>query len=112
MPYQSKKPCSYPGFPELVKKDSTYCERHKRQHLKQDIIRRGIPAFSGYNYMWHKLKKLYLKKKPLCAQCLAEGRVTPAEVVDHIVPHRGDYSLFWDQNNWQGLCTYHHSRKS
>lgn len=27
-----------------------------------------------------------------------------ATVVDHIVPHRGDPVLFWDERNWQPLC--------
>ena len=112
MPYQSKKPCNYPGCPELVKRGSLYCEKHKRQYLKQDSIRRGTSSSRGYNYRWQKLKKLYLKKNPLCAQCLEEGRTVPAVAVDHIMPHRGDYRLFWDESNWQGLCTRHHNRKS
>jgi len=29
---------------------------------------------------------------------------TAASVVDHIVAHRGDQELFWDQSNWQSLC--------
>ena len=28
---------------------------------------------------------------------------------DHIVPHRGNATLFWDVENWQSLCTAHHS---
>jgi len=32
------------------------------------------------------------------------GDVTPATVVDHIIPHKGDDKLFWDQTNWQPLC--------
>jgi len=27
-----------------------------------------------------------------------------ATVADHIVPHKGDLKLFWDERNWQGLC--------
>lgn len=28
-----------------------------------------------------------------------------ATVVDHKIPHKGDYGLFWDsENNWQSLC--------
>ena len=27
-----------------------------------------------------------------------------SECVDHIVPHKGDQQLFWDQSNWQALC--------
>jgi len=36
--------------------------------------------------------------------CEARGRVTPATVVDHITPHRGDMARFWDRENWQSLC--------
>ena len=36
--------------------------------------------------------------------CTAAGRVTMATVVDHIEPHKGDPELFWDEDNWQGLC--------
>lgn len=30
----------------------------------------------------------------------------PAQVLDHIVPHKGDKTLFWDSANWQGLCEW------
>ncbi len=36
------------------------------------------------------------------------GRITPATVVDHITPHRGDQALFWDYDNWQSLCKQCH----
>ena len=39
---------------------------------------------------------------------MAEGRRTPATVVDHVIPHRNDQKLFWDSGNWQGLCKLHH----
>ncbi|WP_330848890.1 HNH endonuclease [Mangrovicoccus ximenensis] len=35
----------------------------------------------------------------------------PAQVVDHIQPHRGDQSLFWDVSNWQALCKCCHDRE-
>lgn len=35
-----------------------------------------------------------------------------AEVVDHIVPHRGDEKLFWDESNWQALCKRCHDSKT
>jgi hypothetical protein len=41
--------------------------------------------------------------------CEEAGRFTPATVVDHRIPHRGDIRLFWDPINWQPLCTHHHS---
>jgi len=38
--------------------------------------------------------------------------VTNATVVDHIIPHKGDYKLMYDQNNLQSLCKYHHDVKT
>jgi len=33
-----------------------------------------------------------------------------ANVVDHKVPHDGNYTLFWDELNWQAVCdTCHNS---
>ena len=58
----------------------------------------------GYGYRWQKARKTFLERNPLCAMCEAEGRVTPAGVVDHVRPHKGDQALFWDTSNWQALC--------
>jgi 5-methylcytosine-specific restriction endonuclease McrA len=33
-------------------------------------------------------------------------------VVDHIQPHKGDETLFWDENNWQPLCRQCHDIKA
>jgi 5-methylcytosine-specific restriction protein A len=53
-----------------------------------------------------------LKLNPLCVTCSAEGRTTPAKVVDHRVPHRGDKDLFWNEGNWQPMCARCHNRKT
>ena len=45
---------------------------------------------------------------PLCRMCEAEGKITVATIVDHVIPHRGDPVLFNDVNNWQALCKQHH----
>lgn len=44
--------------------------------------------------------------------CEEEGRVKAATDLDHINPHKGDMVLFWDKDNWQGLCHSHHSQKT
>lgn len=66
-------------------------------------------AQRGYGYRWQKARATFLKSHPLCIRCQAEGRIEPATVVDHRIPHRGDQALFWDQTNWDPLCAHHHS---
>lgn len=53
-----------------------------------------------------------MAEHPLCEPCLARGIVEAAEVVDHKVPHRGNYDLFWDQTNWQSMSKRCHDRKT
>ncbi|MBK5958097.1 hypothetical protein CCR97_08185 [Rhodoplanes elegans] len=66
----------------------------------------------GYSTAWDKARAGFLRDHPWCAICLKAGRYTQATVVDHIKPHRGDQSLFWDRSNWQALdATCHSSAK-
>ena len=64
---------------------------------------RPSAARRGYGPRWRRARAAFLAQHPLCAACWALGRVVPATVVDHRVPHRGDPELFWDEANWQGL---------
>jgi 5-methylcytosine-specific restriction protein A len=70
--------------------------------------KRGPARERGYNTRWDKARKTFLMRSPLCVMCQKEGRVTPARVVDYIIPHKGDTALLWDTSNWQGLCFPHH----
>jgi len=40
------------------------------------------------------------------------ARLVLGTQTDHIIPHRGDQALFWDETNWQRLCLPCHSRKT
>lgn len=66
----------------------------------------------GYTRSWQKASKLFLKAHPLCIECKGQGIIRGADCVDHIVPHKGDKSVFWDQDNWQPLCTHCHGVKT
>lgn len=66
-------------------------------------------AERGYGGRWQRERIAFLSANPLCVMCLAENRVEPATVVDHIDPHRGDQDVFWDMSRWQSLCTRHHN---
>ena len=54
----------------------------------------------------------YLRKHPLCVRCMADGRYVKATVVDHVIPHRGDQQLMWDESNYQALCKKCHDKKT
>jgi len=36
----------------------------------------------------------------------------PATVVDHVIPHRGNQDIFWDQSNWQAMSKPCHDSKT
>ena len=112
MPSRPKRPCNHPGCPELVERG--YCERHmpKRERDSQYERERGTAHQRGYGVQWRKARLAYLRAHPWCVMCEQEGRLRPAKVVDHIVPHKGDYGKFWDSSNWQSLCTFHHNQKT
>lgn len=86
----------------------------KSLHPKQprrDTNRANANA-RGYNYQWHRASKRFLYLNPLCSHCKLIEKLTPASVVDHIIPHRGDRVLFWNVANWQALCETCHNRKT
>lgn len=87
--------------------------RPRTHNLRSHVAKPRLSSTQqGYTYRWRKASAAFLKRRPLCVHCESEGRIEPASEVDHIIPHRGDMSLFWDQSNWQPLCKRHHSRKT
>lgn len=113
MPRKPKRPCRHPGCPNLS--DSTYCDVHAAYGAAEKRYAeraRGSSAERGYDSRWRKARITFLRENPLCVVCHANGILTPATVVDHIIPHKGDKNLFWDVDNWQALCKPCHDRKT
>lgn len=110
MPTKPKRPCNKIGCRALT--TNTYCDDHKKQRRKQYDQQRGSAAQRGYDARWRKFRRYYLNRHPLCVRCQGKGGLTPATIVDHIVPHRGDYRLMWDTDNWQSLCKQCHDIKT
>ena len=104
MPSKPKRPCRQPGCPNLS--HDVYCEIHRVQYARESASARG------YDARWRAARKRYLRRYPLCVECQRKGKLIPATVVDHILPHRGDEELFWDVNNWRSLCKSCHDRKT
>lgn len=54
---------------------------------------------------WQSMRAQLFARSPYCIYCKKrEGRVIKATIADHIVPHKGNKSLFWDEENLQPLC--------
>lgn len=114
MPKRPKSVCRYPGCGLLVDAPG-FCLKHEAadQSRKKILERRRKPSHErGYTYQWSQARELFLKAYPLCAACEKEDVLRAATVVDHIIPHRGDEFLFWDESNWQPLCASCHSQKT
>ncbi len=60
--------------------------------------------------VWTAIRRAVLSRNPLCTHCQRNGRYTPAEEVDHVVPlaHGGTD----DWSNLQSLCRDCHRIKS
>lgn len=95
-----------------MRDETSRCDKHRKQIRKLHDDHRGSSAARGYGFKWQQARRVFLLEHPLCRACERDGRIEAATVVDHIVPHRMDLSLFWDRKNWQPLCKRHHDEKT
>ena len=100
------KPCSYPGCASLV--ESGRCGAHAvvPGRWTRDRSRQRL-----YGRRWQRFRAAYLAEHPWCVACERIGITTPAEHVDHVVPHKGDVGRFW-AGPFQALCPSCHSKKT
>lgn len=106
MPKKPKRPCSYPGCPELT--DSRFCEEHgKKEAARYEKYDRDPATRKRYGRAWKRIRDRYIAAHPLCAECKRQGMLTPATEVHHILPlARGGTH---DRSNLMSLCTSCHS---
>ena len=110
--------CAEPKCNEIVERGR--CPAHTRSIDRE----RGTFRERGYNARWDRRSVLFRKRYPLCgmrpgnrrpvmSECYERGIVTLAQQVDHVVPHKGNAGLFWDElGNWQSLCAACGARKT
>jgi len=101
--------CSRPGCGRGAVPGRLWCEEHTREAPKRKAKGGGKWHHLYNNRRWRAASRSFLGDNPVCAW---EGCERPAEVTDHITPHAGDQELFWDYDNWQGLCKSHHGLKT
>ena len=71
---------------------------------------KGIEKFYSRT-AWRRLRITKLKHTPLCEHCEAQGMLTQAQEVDHIVPIKQGGNPY-DMLNLQSLCVRCHSIKT
>ena len=106
MPDRAHRECCRPRCPNYAV-DGGYCAAHRR-HDREVISGPKGANLRPQNRRFQRQRHSFLMRHPMCAMC----RIAPASILDHIVPHRGDFALFWNQRNWQSLCITCHGRKT
>lgn len=103
------RPCRHPGCSALTREG--YCPKHKP---KPAARRESAEYHAWYSLsVWtDDLRPTQLLREPWCGECAKRGIRTRATVVDHVVPHRGDWARFIDRANLQSLCKHHHDQKT
>ena len=88
--------------------------RREKRERDQDYARQRDPVSRALyrSKRWRTERAAFLHDHPLCVECERHDLIRPASVVDHIDPHGGDETLFWDRNRWQALCASCHGRKT
>ena len=115
MPIAAPKPCSYRGCGKLVRDGSGRCESHKHNKTfekKESNFSKALTRHQrGYGYAWEKLRTVILKRDAgLCQPCLALGRLTPGNIVDHIKAKAEAGTD--DPDNLQVICKPCHTMKT
>lgn len=57
---------------------------------------------------WEARRRWQLAQNPLCEICAQRGMTVPANVADHVTPHKGNWMSFM-QGDLQSLCASCHS---
>lgn len=107
MPRKPKRPCSYPGCPNLT--DGRFCEKHQREENKRyEKYDRNPDVHRRYGRVWKRVRDLYVKEHPFCEECFKKGIIVPVEEVHHIKPlsEGGNHN----KNNLISLCKSCHAR--
>jgi 5-methylcytosine-specific restriction protein A len=66
----------------------------------------------GYGRDWQRTRARKIAAQPLCADCEAEGRVTPATEVHHVVKIADAPQKKHDSENLLPLCKACHARRT
>lgn len=95
-------------------KRCTTCNESREDNTIYDKYRRDKKSNAFYQSKMWKVKRLEALNKThgLCLHCMNEKRIKRAEMIDHIIPIKVDWSLRLMITNLQPLCNVHHNAKT
>lgn len=112
MPTLARPFCRQPGCNVQVR--SGYCREHRDRRVAAPHADRWYNS-ARWRHPVYGLRARVLREQPFCAgyppgSC--RRLLTDSDDVDHTIPHRGDFRLFWSRSNLQGLCHECHAAKT
>ena len=99
-----------------------YCAEHEAADRQQKAAAPPAKVFTGgklrntwdkwYSLaVWKRLRQIafHIEENIICGYIERGERCRkPSEEIHHKIPHRGDWNLFTDLKNLQGMCAHHH----
>ena len=85
MPSKPKKPCAYPGCPNLT--DGRYCPEHQQKvNSNYEKYGRDKATKKRYGRAWKRIRDKYAAEHPFCELCFDRGIIVPTEEIHHKKP--------------------------
>ncbi|PHR57273.1 MAG: HNH endonuclease [Arcobacter sp.] len=114
-----KKICNQLGCNVLIGMTVTHCPEHekfKNQDRNRDYnkYKRNQEHQTFHNSKDWKVARAEALTRTggLCEDCLQMEMIVNADVVDHMISIKKDYSKRLEQSNLRPLCHAHHNRKT
>ncbi len=97
MPRKPKRPCSFPGCPNLT--EGRFCEEHEKQENRRyEKYDRDPAVRRRYGRVWKRIRDRYVSQHPFCEMCYKQGVLKPVEEVHHKLPLlRFVHFLLWER---------------
>ena len=116
MPTAALHPCSASALCPHLTSEAQPCPVHgskSRQKRQRRIDREKLYSLAKWRHPVWGLRAQVLRDQPFCVDCIKAGQpYILATDVDHIIPHRGNLTLFMERKNLQPLCSTHHQAKT
>ena len=78
MPFKPKRPCSFPGCPNLT--EGRFCPEHqKRENHRYEKYDRNPETKRRYGRAWKRIRDKYVQEHPFCELCFKKGLLVEAE---------------------------------